>query len=99
MTTQYTTENNIADGAGPAKSQFLDHGQVTALCKKPDEVTRLEQKTREVKAKYLQVLEEGLGPRAARLEITVYVGLLVRCQFAKPWPEDLEPRLKMPLGK
>ena len=29
----------------------------------------------------------------------MYVGLLVRCQFAKPWPEDLEPRLKMPLCK
>ena len=88
----------MADGAGPAKSQFLDQPQITALCKKPDEATRLEQKIREVKSKYLKVLEETLGSRAARLEITVYVGLLVRCQFAKPWPEDLEPPLKMPLG-
>ena len=43
----------------------------------------LEKTIRDLKAKYLPILEKSLGPRVARLEITVYIGLLIRCLFGK----------------
>ena len=51
-----------------------------------------------LRAKYLPILMEAFEKRVARLEMNVYIDLLIRAMFAKPWPEDLEPRLKCPMG-
>ena len=96
--TQYTNENEKAQVGGPSVSLFLENAQITALCKKPDVVHKLEKAFRDLKTWYLPHLEKALGPRVARLEITVYMTLLIRCLFCKAWPQ-LEPRVTLPVGK
>ena len=100
LTTQYTTEKVKAQGSGAAGvSQFLEPTQITAFCKKPDQVNQLEKTIRDLKSKYLPILDKHLGERQARLEFTVYMDLLIRCMFNKPWPLDLPIKLSLPVGK
>ena len=96
--TQYTLEKVKAQGAGPAVSQFLEASQLTAFFKKPDQVNQLEQTIRDLKAKYLPLMQEHLGDRVAKLEFMVYMDLLLRALFCKPWPVQ-EPRLTLAVGK
>ena len=79
-------------------SLFLENLQITAFCKKPDLVNQLEKSFRDLKTSYLPLLEKALGPRVARLEIAVYMTLLIRCVFCKACPQ-LEPRVTLPVGK
>ena len=98
MCTQYTNEKVKAQAGGPSLSLFLESLQITAFCKKPDLVNQLEKSFRDLKTSYLPLLEKALGPRVARLEIAVYMTLLIRCVFCKAWPQ-LEPRVTLPVGK
>ena len=68
------------------------------MCKKPDQINQLEKTIRDLKRQYLPILEKALGTRVARLEITVYLDLIIRCVFCKPWPA-VEPRVTLPVGK
>jgi hypothetical protein len=77
---------------------FLENSQITGFCKKPHLVYQLEKACRDLKTWYLPLLEKALGPRLARLEIAVYMTLLIRCVFCKAWPQ-LEPRVTLPVGK
>ena len=77
--TQYTDEKLKAQAGGPAVSQFLEAAQITSLCKKPDQVNQLEKTIRDLKCQYLPILEKALGTRVARLEITVYMDLIIMC--------------------
>ena len=79
-------------------SVFLENSQIAAFCKKPDLVNQLEKSFRDLKNQYLPLLENALGPRVARLEIMVYMTLLVRRLFCKAWPQ-LEPWVTLPVGK
>ena len=99
LTTQYTSEKVTASSSGPSVSGFLEHQNLTSLAKKSDQVSMLEKTIRDLKAKYLPILEKSLGQRVARLEITVYIGLIIRCLFGKAWPEDLEHKVTLPVGK
>ena len=96
--TQYTTEKVRAQAGGPSVSQFLDVPQIQGLCKKPDQLLLLETTIREIRNKYLPLLSSSLGDRVARLEVAVYIGMIMRCLFAKPWPL-VEPRVLLPVGK
>ena len=96
--TQYTVEKTRASGNGPDISVFLEAAQLTSFCKKPDQVNELEKTIRDLKSKYLPILEKHLGDRVGRLEMTTYIILIIRCLFAKPWPV-LEPKMTLPVGK
>ena len=61
-------------------------------------MNQLEKTIRDLKAKYMPILEKGLGERVARLEITAFMNLIARCLFSKPWPL-LEPRVTLPVGR
>ena len=98
-TTQYNTEKILASPSGPSFSQFLETSQIVAFSKKTDQVLQLEKTICNLKEKYLPVLEKSLGKRMGRLELTVYMGLLIRCMFSKAWPVDQEPRVTLPIGR
>ena len=98
VVSQYTNEKVMASSSGPAWSQFLEVSQITSFAKKPDQVNQLEKTIRDLKTKYLPILEKSLGSRLARLELTVFINLIIRCLFAKPWPE-LQPKITMAPGK
>ena len=95
---QYTKEKVRASPSGPNVSQFLEHAQIASFAKKPDQVLLVEQAIKDLKAKYLPLLEPVLGPREARFELATYVTLILRCLFGKAWPEGLEPKAPS-LGK
>ena len=99
--TQYCSEKTKDAGSpGDAPiSQFLENAQVLNFAKKPDQVMQLEKTIRDLKEKYMKVLEPLLGCRVATLEINTYVSLLIRGMFSKPWPVDMEPRVALPTGK
>ena len=98
-TTQYTKDKVRLQGAGPAMSQSLEPAQVTAWCKKTDQVNQMEKTIRNLKTTYLEILEQGMSERQARLEVTTLIGLVLRCMFAKPWPENMVPKVALPVGK
>ena len=99
VTTQYTSEKTRAQAGSPSMSQFLEPTQITAFCKKTDQVNQLEKTIRDLKSQYLPILEKGLGERIARLEMTVYIILIIRCMFSKSWLVDIEPKVTLPVGK
>ena len=96
--TQYTSEKVKTQAAGPAISQFLETSQLTSLFKKPDQINQVEKTIRDLKAKYLPLLQQHLGNRLAKLEFMSYMDLLLRALFCKPWPEQ-EPRVDLGVGK
>ena len=79
-------------------SQFLEPTSITALCKKPDTLGALETKIRDIKAKYLPLLEQNLSTSLARCEIQVYIDMIIRCLFNKPWPQ-VNTKLSLPVGR
>ena len=82
LTTQYTTEKVKAQASGaPGVSQFLEPTQITAFCKSPNKVNQLEKTIRDLKAKYLPLLQEHLGERVAKLEFMAYMDLVLRALF------------------
>ena len=78
-------------------SQFLEPNLLTSLCKKPETLRLPETKIREIKAKYLPVLEQNLSESLARLELHVHIDLIKRRLFSKPWP-NLSPKLRLRVG-
>ena len=99
ITTQYTAEKVLASSSGPSVSQFLEVIHIASFAKKRDQVNQLETTIRDLKAKYLPILSASVGARVARLEITEYIGLILRSLFGKPWPENMEPKVTLPVGK
>ena len=67
-----------------------------SLVKKPELLNSIEKQIRDLRAKYLPILEKALGDRQARLEVAVYLDLIIRCLFAKPWP-SLDPKVTLPV--
>ena len=59
----------------------------------------LEKNIRKFRDTYIPMLANILGDRLARLEVAVYIDLIIRCAFSKPWPATLEPQVKLPIGK
>ena len=98
LLTQYTTEKTKVQAGGPSVSQFLESSVITGLCKKPDTLKLLENRCRESRSKFLPLLENHLSESMARIELQVYLDLLIRCVFNKPWPK-LEPKVVLPCGK
>ena len=92
---QYNTEKTRANSSGPSFAAFLEPTNITSLCKKGDVLGNLETKLRELKSKYLPILESSLSEREARLEMANYVCLVLRCLFSKPWPVDSKMTLKL----
>ena len=96
---QYTNEKVRQQASGPALAAFIEPSTLLQLCKKTEELKAVEEKLREVREKYLPILEEGLDARQARLELSVYCDLIIRCLLSKPWPLDLDLKLTLPLGR
>ena len=69
-----------------------------SLAKKGDPLKRTETLIRDIRAKYLPILEKGLGDRQPRLELAVYMDLIIRCLFAKPWPALSFTKVTLPKG-
>ena len=91
---QYNTEKTRANSSGPCFGAFLEPTNITSLCKKGDVLGSLETKIRELKSKYLPILERSLSEREARLEMANYVCLILRCLFSKQWPAGSKMSLK-----
>ena len=99
LTTQYTSEKTLTQSSGANFAATLDSACLTSLAKKPKEVEQVEKTLNRLSDKYLPILEKLMGQVAARLELTEYMNLIVRCLFAKPWPENLELKVPGQVGK
>jgi hypothetical protein len=95
---QYSLDKVRAQSQGPSQGALFDPGNITSLCKKTDLLQNLETKIRDIKKTYLPILEKTLSERQARLEVAVYIDLILRCLFSKPWPR-VEPKVSLPVGK
>jgi len=89
--TQYTTQNARASSAGPSCATLLETTNLQNFAKEKDQVDALEARISEVREKCLAILEKAMTPAHARVELVAYVGLIIRCIFAKSWPSDLKP--------
>ena len=98
LLTQYTKEKCRAVAGGASQAAFLEATCLTQLVKKPDLVQTVEEKIREIRVKYLEVLEKNLSPEQARLELAIYMDLIIRCLLAKPWPVGTF-QIKLPVGR
>ena len=83
---------------GPAVAQFLDPSNIVALSKKPEALKSLEAKLKDLKHKHILRLESQLGPQHARIEVAPLINLVIRCQLCKAWPQDLDPKITLPVG-
>ena len=100
LLTQYTPEKVRVQAGGPGVCQFLETTVLlTGLCKKTETLNLLETKIKETRAKFLPILEQSLSQCQARLEIQVYIDLIIRCLLNKPWPPSLNPKVTLPVGK
>ena len=100
LLTQYTLEKTRAFAGSASVASFLDQGTILALVKKADTLQALEQKLRELRDKYLPILEQSLSTKQARLELSTLMDLVIRCILSKPWPDALSKTMhKVPLGK
>ena len=97
--TQYTTDK-VRESETSNVAQFLEVRALENLAKKPDQVAPLEKLIADLRFKHLPVLEETLGSgRAARQELAVYIDLILRCLFSKPWPQNLLTKCPVATGK
>ena len=94
---QYSGEKTKAQSLGPDVAQFFDITMIVSLCKHPDQVAELEHILRERKT-YIEILNKTLNRTTSNLEFPVFADLVLRCKFAKPWP-DLQPLCKLKLGQ
>ena len=94
----YTLDKVRSQSSGPSVAAFLEPANLLSLCRKTDLLKTIETQIRDLRAKYLPILEEALGDRQARLELAVYLDLIIRCLFSKPWPL-LDPKVTLPVGK
>lgn len=78
---------------------FLDPGQIQNLSTKQDQLDALEKNSERVKDKYQPRLADKHGERLAKLDVAVYIDLVLRCLFNKPWPTKREPHVKIPIDK
>ena len=100
VTTQYLGKDKLlAQGTGTAICALLDVKEVISFVKKGDQLGLFETTLEDLRNKYLPILEEVVGQRVARLELSVYMGLVIRCLFTKPWPEDMVPPVTLAPGK
>ena len=99
LTTQYTSEKSLTSSSGPNTANLLDAASLNSLAKKPQQVEQVEKTLRALSDKYLPILEGSMGKIAARLELTEYMGLLIRCLLGKAWPENLEIKVPGPTGR
>jgi hypothetical protein len=98
--TQYTPERSTPGGSGAAIAQFVESTTIVALVKKPEQVMAVEDKLRDLRNQLLVILEGTLSSKQARLELQVYIDLILRCLLNKPWPEHLKAIMsKVPIGK
>ena len=95
---QYTLDKVRSQSSGPSVAACLNSGNLLSLCKKTDLLKNTERQIRDLRAKYLPILEMALGDRQARLEVAVYLDLIIRCLFAKPWP-SLDPKVTLHMGR
>ena len=89
LLTQYTTDKCTVQAGGPSIAAFLDPQSQVNLCRKTQVVSQLESKIRELRDKYLPILERSLGAKLARDEIAIYMNLIIRCLLAKPYPASM----------
>lgn len=95
---QYSIDKVRAQGSGPAVGALFEPANIVGLVKKSNLLKSVETQIRDLKKKYLPYLEQFLSARQARLEMAVYIDLVLRCLFAKCWPV-LEPKITLPVGK
>ena len=97
LLTQYTVEKSRAQAGGPSIAAFLETQSISQIAKRPDLLKAVEVKIREIRDLYLPLLEKTLSPKEARLELSAYMDLIIRCLVSKPFPPSL--RVSLPTGK
>lgn len=95
--TNYTLEKTRAALGGASSSTFLDSKALEGIANKLELLRLVEGLLKTTREKYLPILERELAPNLARLEYFVYADLLLRCLFAKAFPQDLN--CKVATGK
>ena len=58
----------------------------------------VETNIRDTRNNYLPLLRPSLGDRVAKLELAMYIDMILRCLFSKPWPCS-EPKVNLPVGR
>ena len=90
LQSQYCDEKVTSTSGGPSTSSFIEVTALVQLSKKPDVVQQVEGYLKDMRAKYLPILERTLSPQQARLELAVYSDLVIRCLLGKSWPSKPE---------
>ena len=98
ITSQYSKDKVMTQSTGPALGILLEHDLIESFCKKGDVVTQTQKTIETLRAKYLPILQEVFDLRVARLEMTVYIDLILRALFGKPWPLNMVPPVSMAVG-
>ena len=88
---QYTTDKVRQQAGGASVGAFVETSSIVALCKKQELLKTVELQLKQVRDKYLPLLEETLSPKEARLELAVYCDWIIRCLMARPWSEERKP--------
>ena len=87
--TQYRSGDiTRSQGAGqPQAAALLGAETISSFCSKnPQKVEALDEQLKAVRTKYLPLLQERMVPQDAKLALSLYMDLIVRCFFAKAWP-------------
>ena len=66
---QYTHDKVRHQSTGPDVAAFIEPANLLSLCKKTELIQTLETQIKDLRGKYLPILEKALGDRQARLEM------------------------------
>ena len=97
MFTQYTKYKMRNYVNGPSHAEFLETLSISNLCKKADLVVSLEKIIEDVRTKALAILTQTMELPMARLQVAVFIDMILRCVMSKPWAANMP--LKVPVGK
>ena len=97
--TNYTSEKLKTNPAGPGHCVFLESSQIQNLAKSSEKCQEIDKLLKNLKKQYLPVLQQFFSERMAKLELSVYLDLVLRCLLSKPWPSALVPKVTLKVGQ
>ena len=74
----------------PDTAAFLEPPALTLFSKTPDLVDLLERELKNIRSKFLPILDRSLAPPQSRLEVATLADLLIRSAFSKTFPANFK---------
>jgi len=96
--TQYGAPKQTRATSPVPTAAMIEVAAIPGLCKKPEILKALETKIGDLRTGLLPILDKALSPKQARLEMAVYIDLIIRCIFNKAWPESLGVKVSCTRG-